>query len=43
MMHGPLPDQPETSSAAPDNVFVAALDRALAFCNGIIVILPRSR
>ena len=39
MMHGPLPDQIETSSAAPDNVFVAALHRALAFCNSIIVIL----
>ena len=39
MMHGPLPDQPETSSAAADNVFVAALERALAFCNSIIVIL----
>jgi TRAP-type C4-dicarboxylate transport system permease small subunit len=39
MMHGPLPDQPETSSAAADNVFVAALERALAFCNTIIVIL----
>src|SRR5258708_39668518 len=39
MMHGPLPEQPETSSAASDNVFVAALERALAFCNSIIVIL----
>jgi TRAP-type C4-dicarboxylate transport system permease small subunit len=39
MMHGPLPDQPETSSAAADNVFVAALERALAFCNYVIVIL----
>jgi TRAP-type C4-dicarboxylate transport system permease small subunit len=39
MMHGPLPDQPETPSAAVDNVFVAALERALALCNGIIVIL----
>ena len=39
MMHGPLPDQPETDSAAPDNVFLAALERALAFCNWIIVIL----
>jgi TRAP-type C4-dicarboxylate transport system permease small subunit len=39
MMHGPLPDQPETSSAAANNVFVAALGRALAFCNSIIVIL----
>ena len=39
MMHGPLPDQPETSSAVADNVFVAALERALGFCNSIIVIL----
>ena len=39
MMHGPLEDQPETSSAASDNVFVAALERALALCNSIIVIL----
>ena len=38
MMHGPLPDQPETSSAPVDNVFVAALERALGVCNGIIVI-----
>ena len=39
MMHGPLPDQPETPSAVANNVFVAALERALAFCNWIIVIL----
>src|SRR5258708_36728223 len=39
MMHGPLPDQPETSSAVANNVFVAALERALGFCNYIIVIL----
>jgi TRAP-type C4-dicarboxylate transport system permease small subunit len=39
MMHGPLPDQPETSSATSDNVFVAALERALAFLNSIIVVL----
>jgi TRAP-type C4-dicarboxylate transport system permease small subunit len=39
MMHGPLPDQPETSSAAVDNALVAALERALALCNSIIVIL----
>jgi TRAP-type C4-dicarboxylate transport system permease small subunit len=38
MMHGPLPDQPEASNAAVDNMFVAALGRALAFCNNIIVI-----
>src|SRR3954452_21450532 len=39
MMHGPLPDQPEISSAATDNAFVAALERALACCNNTIVIL----
>ncbi len=39
MMHGPLPDQPETSSVAAGNGFVAALERALVFCNKIIVIL----
>ena len=39
MMHGPLPDQPETPSVVADNVFVAALERALAFLNRIIVVL----
>ena len=39
MMHGPLPDQPETTSAVADNALLAALERALAFCNWIIVIL----
>jgi TRAP-type C4-dicarboxylate transport system permease small subunit len=39
MMHGPLQDQAETSDAAADNMFVAALGRALGFCNYIIVIL----
>jgi TRAP-type C4-dicarboxylate transport system permease small subunit len=39
MMHGPLPDQPEISGAATDNALVAALERALAFCNSIIVVL----
>src|SRR3981081_561966 len=39
MMHGPLPDQPETPSVAADNVLVAALDPSLAFLNIIIVVL----
>jgi TRAP-type C4-dicarboxylate transport system permease small subunit len=39
MMHGPLPDQPDISSAATGNSLMAALERALAFCNNIIVIL----
>jgi TRAP-type C4-dicarboxylate transport system permease small subunit len=39
MMHGPLEDQVETSHAASDHVLLAALERVLAFCNNIIVIL----
>jgi TRAP-type C4-dicarboxylate transport system permease small subunit len=39
MMHGPLPDQADAPAAATDHVLVAALDRALAVCNWIIVIL----
>jgi TRAP-type C4-dicarboxylate transport system permease small subunit len=39
MMHGPLPDQNDAPAAATDHVLVAALDRALVFCNRIIVIL----
>ena len=39
MMHGPLPDQDDAPAIATDNMFVAGLDRALAFCNNIIVIL----
>jgi TRAP-type C4-dicarboxylate transport system permease small subunit len=39
MMHGPLPDQNDVPAAATDHYLVAALDRALAFCNNVIVIL----
>jgi TRAP-type C4-dicarboxylate transport system permease small subunit len=39
MMHGPLPDQPETPGAVANTMFAAALQRLLAFCNNIIVIL----
>ena len=39
MMHGPIPDQGELKAAAPSNPLVAALARALDFCNRIIVIL----
>jgi len=39
MMHGPLPDQTDHSSASAGNTLVAALERALAFCNNIIVVL----
>jgi TRAP-type C4-dicarboxylate transport system permease small subunit len=38
MMHGPLPDQGELSTPASSNALVAALERALAFLNNIIVI-----
>jgi TRAP-type C4-dicarboxylate transport system permease small subunit len=37
-MHGPLTDQTDQSGAAPGNALVAALERALAFCNDIIVV-----
>ena len=39
MMHGPLPHQDSGSDAAVDNRLVAALERGLAFCNNIIVVL----
>ncbi len=39
MMHGPLPDQAGLSSAAAGNTLVAALERSLAVCNNIIVVL----
>jgi len=39
MMHGPLPDQPDRSNAAAGNGLVATLERGLAFCNNIIVVL----
>jgi TRAP-type C4-dicarboxylate transport system permease small subunit len=39
MMHGPLPDQTGHSDAAAGNALVAALERGLAFCNNIIVVL----
>jgi TRAP-type C4-dicarboxylate transport system permease small subunit len=38
-MHGPLPDRNDSSSAVTGNGPVAALERALAFCNAIIVVL----
>jgi TRAP-type C4-dicarboxylate transport system permease small subunit len=38
MMHGRLPDRKDLSSAAAGNRLVAALERALAFCNNIIVV-----
>jgi TRAP-type C4-dicarboxylate transport system permease small subunit len=38
MMHGPLPDQLDRPNVAAGNSSVAALERALAFCNNIIVV-----
>jgi TRAP-type C4-dicarboxylate transport system permease small subunit len=40
MMHGgPLTDQNEHSNAVPGHPLVAAIERSLAFCNNIIVVL----
>ena len=39
MMHGPLPDQTGPSTAATGNGLVAALERGLAVCNNIIVVI----
>jgi TRAP-type C4-dicarboxylate transport system permease small subunit len=39
MMHGPLGDQHDGSNAATGNTLMAAFERALAFCNNIIVVL----
>jgi TRAP-type C4-dicarboxylate transport system permease small subunit len=39
MMHGPVPGQNDISSADAGNALVAALERGLAFCNNIIVVL----
>jgi TRAP-type C4-dicarboxylate transport system permease small subunit len=38
MMHGPIADQTEVSSTATVSSPVAALERALAFCNNVIVV-----
>src|SRR5215470_17573796 len=38
MMHGPLPDQPDRAEAVTGNPLVAALGRALALCNNVIVV-----
>ena len=39
MMHGPIADQTDHLDAAASNPLVAAFERALAFCNNIIVVL----
>jgi TRAP-type C4-dicarboxylate transport system permease small subunit len=38
MMHGPIEDQNDRSNAAASNALVAAFERGLALCNGIIVV-----
>jgi TRAP-type C4-dicarboxylate transport system permease small subunit len=38
MMQGPLPDQNDSSNAAAGHALVAAFERALAFCNTVIVV-----
>jgi TRAP-type C4-dicarboxylate transport system permease small subunit len=39
MMHGPLPDQNDLSNAGASNTLVAAIERGLALCNNIIVVI----
>src|SRR2546423_7892099 len=39
MMHGPIADQTDHATPAASNPLVAALERVLAVCNRIIVIL----
>ncbi len=39
MMHGPLPDQQDTLTAAAGHPLVAAVERGLALCNSVIVVL----
>jgi TRAP-type C4-dicarboxylate transport system permease small subunit len=39
MMHGPLPDQNSQLATATGNGLVAALERALSWCNNVIVII----
>jgi TRAP-type C4-dicarboxylate transport system permease small subunit len=38
-MHAPLTDREDASKAAAGDTLVAALERALAFCNNVIVVL----
>jgi TRAP-type C4-dicarboxylate transport system permease small subunit len=39
MMHGPISDRNDHTTAASSNALVAALEHALAFCNRVILIL----
>jgi len=38
MMHGPVKDQNDRTNAAAGNALVAGLERALGFCNNVIVV-----
>jgi TRAP-type C4-dicarboxylate transport system permease small subunit len=38
-MHAPLTEREDTSKAAAGNTLVAAFERALAFCNNVVVVL----
>jgi TRAP-type C4-dicarboxylate transport system permease small subunit len=38
-MHGPLPDQNDHSNVRAGNALVAALERGLALCNNVIVVV----
>jgi TRAP-type C4-dicarboxylate transport system permease small subunit len=38
MMHGPIPDQNDRTTTVTGNALVATLERALGFCNNIIVV-----
>jgi TRAP-type C4-dicarboxylate transport system permease small subunit len=39
MMHGPLPDQTKKWAASKEHTFLAAIERALGWCNRIIVVI----
>src|SRR5689334_2295359 len=39
MMHGPLPDQTKKWAASSEHAFIAAIERVLAWCNRIIVVI----
>jgi len=39
MMHGPIEDRNDLSNAAAGNALLAAFERALSFCNNIIVVI----
>ena len=39
MMHGPLPDRTKSTNAATSPLLVAAAERALSWCNHVIVVI----